>query len=193
MSSYAPEQRSTPSSINSVRSRSRTSLDRWLGWIRNTVDLSSALLARSDNRHRHVFALALALGAGGLIASATALTTAIASVHRPSTGSYQVVLAGLRFTYPTVNSAGTLLLAIAALGAAAVTIAVRASWRQRRRYRGFIGHIGPNRGEGTHSNGALFRVCRGCGPATQPRNGKGDAYAYCKAGHPGAIRRIGTR
>jgi hypothetical protein len=30
-------------------------------------------------------------------------------------------------------------------------------------------------------------VCRGCGAYTQPRNGKGDAYPYCKACHPGAI------
>src|ERR1039458_7360562 len=30
-------------------------------------------------------------------------------------------------------------------------------------------------------------ACRGCGAYTQPRNGKGDAYAYCKACHPGAI------
>jgi len=30
-------------------------------------------------------------------------------------------------------------------------------------------------------------VCRGCGAPTQPRNGKGDAYEYCKACHPGAI------
>ena len=30
-------------------------------------------------------------------------------------------------------------------------------------------------------------VCRGCGSPTQARNGKGDAYAYCKACHPGAI------
>ena len=28
-------------------------------------------------------------------------------------------------------------------------------------------------------------VCRGCGAYTQPRNGKGDAYAYCKRCHPG--------
>jgi hypothetical protein len=30
-------------------------------------------------------------------------------------------------------------------------------------------------------------VCRGCGAYTQPRNGKGDAYAYayCKACHQG--------
>jgi AraC-like DNA-binding protein len=38
---------------------------------------------------------------------------------------------------------------------------------------------------------ALYQgVCRDCGAATQPRNGKGDdAYAYCKSCHPGAIAR----
>src|SRR3982074_830517 len=36
-------------------------------------------------------------------------------------------------------------------------------------------------------------VCRGGGADTQPRNGKGDAYAYCKACHPGAIERRWTR
>jgi len=36
-------------------------------------------------------------------------------------------------------------------------------------------------------------VCRGCGAYTQPRNGKGDAYAYCKRCHPGAIERQWTR
>ena len=36
-------------------------------------------------------------------------------------------------------------------------------------------------------------VCRGCGAYTQPRNGKGDAYAYCMACHPGAIQRKWTR
>ena len=36
-------------------------------------------------------------------------------------------------------------------------------------------------------------VCQGCGAYTQPRNGKGDAYAYCKACHPGAIERRWTR
>jgi hypothetical protein len=36
-------------------------------------------------------------------------------------------------------------------------------------------------------------LCRGCGAYTQPRNGKGDAYAYCKACHPGAIEPRWTR
>src|SRR2546430_15660025 len=36
-------------------------------------------------------------------------------------------------------------------------------------------------------------VCCGCGAYTQPRNGKGDAYPYCKACHPGAIQRRWTR
>ena len=36
-------------------------------------------------------------------------------------------------------------------------------------------------------------VCGGRGAYTQPRNGKGDAYAYCKACHPGAIERRWTR
>jgi hypothetical protein len=36
-------------------------------------------------------------------------------------------------------------------------------------------------------------VCRGCGAYTQPRNGKGDAYAYCKTCRPGAIKPRWTR
>jgi hypothetical protein len=36
-------------------------------------------------------------------------------------------------------------------------------------------------------------ACRGCGAPTAPRNGKGDAYAYCKRCHPGAIAPAWTR
>ena len=36
-------------------------------------------------------------------------------------------------------------------------------------------------------------ACRGCGAPTQPRNGKGDAYEYCKACRPGAIAPEWTR
>ena len=51
----------------------------------------------------------------------------------------------------------------------------------------------PDRREGAGGQGPLRGVCRGCGAYTQPRNGKGDAYAYCKACHPGAIERRWTR
>jgi hypothetical protein len=36
-------------------------------------------------------------------------------------------------------------------------------------------------------------VCRACGAPTSARNGKGDAYAYCKRCRPGAIERQWTR
>src|SRR5437764_10746233 len=36
-------------------------------------------------------------------------------------------------------------------------------------------------------------LCRGCGAYTQPRNGKGDAYRYCKRCRPGTIQRQWTR
>ena len=55
-------------------------------------------------------------------------------------------------------------------------VSLRSDWRKARavkaRYRG---------------------VCRGCGAPTAPRNGKGDAYAYCKRCHPGAIAPEWTR
>jgi hypothetical protein len=35
-------------------------------------------------------------------------------------------------------------------------------------------------------------VCRGCGAYIQPRNGKGDAYRYCKRCRPWAIERCWT-
>ena len=36
-------------------------------------------------------------------------------------------------------------------------------------------------------------VCRGCGAPTAARGGKGDAYAFCKRCHPGAIAATRTR
>jgi Homeodomain-like domain len=36
-------------------------------------------------------------------------------------------------------------------------------------------------------------VCRGCGAPTTTRAGKGDAYAFCKSCHPGAIAPTRTR
>jgi len=50
----------------------------------------------------------------------------------------------------------------------------------------------PGRRRG-RSKARYVGVCRGCGAYTRPRNGKGDAYAYCKVCHPGAIQRRWTR
>ncbi len=53
---------------------------------------------------------------------------------------------------------------------------------------------GGSRGGGATLGPARYGgVCRGCGAYTQPRNGKGDAYAYSEACHPGAIERRWTR
>ena len=49
-------------------------------------------------------------------------------------------------------------------------------------------------GEKAREVKARYRgVCRGCGAPTSARNGKGDAYAYCKRCRPGAIERQWTR
>ncbi len=49
-------------------------------------------------------------------------------------------------------------------------------------------------GEKARAVKARYRgVCRGCGAPTAPRNGKGDAYAYCKRCHSGAIAPEWTR
>lgn len=49
-------------------------------------------------------------------------------------------------------------------------------------------------GEKAKAVKARYRgLCRSCGASTAPRGGKGDAYAYCKACHPGAVGRLWTR
>ena len=62
-----------------------------------------------------MFALALALGASGLIVASTAVTTAASAVLGHSRDRGAVILAGVHFSYPTVTGAGLLLLALATL------------------------------------------------------------------------------
>ncbi len=100
------------------------------------------MLARSKLSHRHVFTLALVLGIAGLLLATAAVSTAIASVHHRSTDSGPVLVAGIHFTYPNLNGAAALLLPIAALGAAAIIVGLRASWRQLRAYRSVLTQIG---------------------------------------------------
>jgi hypothetical protein len=85
------------------------------------------------------------LGAFGLTAAAVAIATAIWSIHDCRIGIHQISVAGAHFTYPTLNGAGALLLAVGVLGGAAITLAVRAGWRQVRRYRKFLSEIGSSK------------------------------------------------
>jgi hypothetical protein len=49
-------------------------------------------------------------------------------------------------------------------------------------------------GEKAREVKARYRgTCRSCGAPTSARKGKGDAYAYCRRCHPGAIAREWTR
>lgn len=84
-----------------------------------------------------MFGLAAALGAGGLGVTAATITTALASLHQPSAGAGQIVLAGIRFTYPAVNGAEMLLIVLATFAAAVIAAAARAAWRQVNAHRHF--------------------------------------------------------
>jgi Peptidase family M48 len=84
-----------------------------------------------------VFWLAVALGSGGLGLTVATLIATLASVHHGSSGVGRFMLAGLQFTYPSVNGAGALLLALGMLGAGVITVSVRAARRQIRAYRRF--------------------------------------------------------
>src|SRR5438445_49166 len=121
----APARQSIRSSSSSARSRSRMSPARWPSSIQPTVDRSSALPAANEIRHRHVFALAVALGGAGLGLTVTSLIATLVSVHHASPGSDRVVLAGIQLTYPRVNGAGAVLLALGLLGAGVLAVAIR--------------------------------------------------------------------
>jgi Zn-dependent protease with chaperone function len=93
--------------------------------------------SQPSRNHRFVFGLELALGLCGLLATGLAVGAAAASVHRQSSGR-EIVIGGQYFTYPTVNVAAAVLLALAALGLIVLAIAARASWRQLWAYRRFV-------------------------------------------------------
>jgi Zn-dependent protease with chaperone function len=88
--------------------------------------------------HRFVFGLQLALGLCGLLATGLAVGSAAGSVHRESSGGREILIGGQHFTYPTVNVAAAVLLALAALGLIVLAIAARASWQQLWAYRRFV-------------------------------------------------------
>ena len=80
-------------------------------------------------------------GAAGMLAAAAAVGAAIGSVHRALTGAGRFNVAGLVLSYPRLNGAEWLLIALFALGATAITVAGRAAWRQRSTYRRFLDRL----------------------------------------------------
>jgi hypothetical protein len=85
-----------------------------------------------------VYRLQLALGAAGLGACALMLAAGVRSVHVEPAAAHRVDVAGVPLTYPAINAAAAVLLALAALGAAVLIVTVRAGWRQLRGHRRLI-------------------------------------------------------
>ena len=102
---------------------------RWLSWIRIAAVSSSALPAPPDTERpagttgssRCSWRWRLRTGRRGGVGAA------VGSVHRVNGGAPEIMIVSQRFTYPTVNVAAAILLALAAVGAGVITIALRAS------------------------------------------------------------------
>ena len=98
---------------------------------------------RAESRPRRpgcwgLYRLQLGLGAAGLGASALVLVVGVSSVHVQPDAARRLDVAGVRLTYPAVNAAAVVLLALAALGAAVLIVTARAAWRQFRAHRRLI-------------------------------------------------------
>lgn len=73
-----------------------------------------------------------------MLAAAAPVGAAIGSVHDASAGAGRVKIAGVILSYPQLNGAEWLLIALAASGATAMVMAGRAALRQRHGYRAFL-------------------------------------------------------
>jgi Zn-dependent protease with chaperone function len=96
-----------------------------------------------------VYRLQLALGAAGLAACALVLAAGVRAVHVHPAAAHRLDVAGVQLTYPAVNTAAMVLLALAALGAAVLVVAARAAWGQARAHRRMLRSLpvtGPLRG-----------------------------------------------
>jgi hypothetical protein len=101
------------------------------------------LRARSDTPrlsrdHRLVFGSQLALGGGGLAVAGTSVATAAGSLDRAPHHAHRLAIAGLHVTYPAVNVAAAVLLALASIGATVLARLARGVWSQLRRHRSFV-------------------------------------------------------
>src|SRR5690242_18888139 len=140
---FAPALSSIRSSISSATLRSPTSPASSLdltpgGGARYSVSLVKRDAAANRRPPGRVFWLAVIFGTSGMVAAAVSVGTAIGSVHRASMGAGHFDVAGLALSYPQLNGAEWLLIGLAAFGASAITMAWRATWRQRCAYRTFL-------------------------------------------------------
>jgi hypothetical protein len=85
-----------------------------------------------------LYRLQLALGAAGLAACALVLGAGVSSVHVEPEAAHRLDVAGVDLTYPAVNGAAVVLLALAALGAAVLVATARAAWRQFHAHRRMV-------------------------------------------------------
>jgi BlaR1 peptidase M56 len=91
------------------------------------------------------------LAAGGVAATSAGLALGAASVHIAPADAHRVTIGGARLTYPAVNAAAGVLLVLAVLGAAVVTVGARTAWRQVRGTRALrraMSIVGPLGGDG---------------------------------------------
>lgn len=77
-----------------------------------------------------VYRLQVGLGAAGLGACGLVLAAGVRSVHVQPVAAHRLEVAGAHLTYPAVNVAAVVLLALAVLGAAVLLVMVRGAWRQ---------------------------------------------------------------
>jgi Zn-dependent protease with chaperone function len=82
-----------------------------------------------------LYRLGLALGAAGVAACLAAVGVGARSVHVQPAAAHRLTVAGARFTYPAMDAAAIVVLALAALGAAVLVVAGRAALRQVRDHR----------------------------------------------------------
>jgi len=90
---------------------------------------------------RWLYALTVAVAALGLLATVGALVSAYRSVRVGPADGHQLVLVGLRLTYPQINVAGAVTLLLACLGIVAIIRGCASAVRLVRSQRHFLGGL----------------------------------------------------
>jgi len=108
---------------------------------RRRVGAVSPEVPRFGAKRRRLRAVELAVGGSGLALGAVSVALAATAFHHQAQPRHVFDLAGLSVAYPSMNVAAAVLLPLAALGLAVLFRVVRASARERRRQRAFLGAL----------------------------------------------------